>query len=142
MIDKPLECLAQGRTPVGGNKMFKGKRGMEENKLSEWVALWERTTPGVAFWENPRVQNGNMLGPGLSRMNREAFFNTHPSGLRLEAVSLTSFWFFCALLSVGHLVMGCAIPVSHLQVTCISLCPESLSPLCLQDMPLVDVSPL
>lgn len=79
--------------------MFKGKRGMEENKLSEWVALWERTTPGVAFWENPRVQNGNMLGPGLSRMNREAFFNTHPSGLRLEAVSLILLVFLCFAIS-------------------------------------------
>lgn len=56
---------------------------MEENKLSEWVALWERTTPGVAFWENPRVQNGNMLGPGLGGMNR---------GLSLISTPLDSGW--------------------------------------------------
>lgn len=43
MIDKPPECLGQDRALVGGNKCFKGKRGVEENKLSERVALWERT---------------------------------------------------------------------------------------------------
>lgn len=97
---------------------------------------------GVAFWESLRVQNGNMLGPGWVEWIEKAFFNIHPSGLGLEAVSPTSFWFCCALLSVRHLGMGCAIPFSHSQVTRISSFPKSLSPLCLQDMPLDDVSPL
>lgn len=142
MNDKPPKFLGQRRALVGGSKMF-----LRQKKYGRKQIEWTDGSVGKPTWvwifgKARGYRMETCWGQGWVEWIEKAFFNIHPSGLGLEAVSPTSFWFCCALLSVRHLGMGCATSVSDSQVTHKSSWPKSLSLLCLQDMTLDDVCPL
>lgn len=79
MIDKPSGCLAQVKLWWEETKCFKSKIGVGEKRLSEWVALWERTTRGRLLRKALEYRSKMNAGAvdGWTRLER-LFFHPHP----------------------------------------------------------------